>query len=121
MDEVALHDIHQHMIDEIHGAGGRIDAIYYCTIVDDKHHDRKPNPGMLLEAAHMYPEIDFSRSIMAGDKMSDMQLGRNVGAHTVMITSSQRGDVLDHPDIDLKFNSLEEFAEVISPDDMRDL
>ena len=116
MDEFALHDIHQHMIDEITNAGGRIDAIYYCSIVDDKHHDRKPNPGMLLEAAHMYPEIDFSRSIMVGDKMSDMQLGRNVGTYTVLITSSLSGDVQGHRDIDLKLKSLGKFAEEISPD-----
>ncbi len=114
MDESALNEIHQHMIDEIEKGGGRIDALYYCAIDDDRHHDRKPNPGMPLEAAHMYPEIDFSRSIMVGDKMSDMQLGRNIGAYTVLITSAQNGDLRDYPDVDLRFNSLFEFAEAFS-------
>ncbi|MGB3077837.1 MAG: HAD-IIIA family hydrolase [Saprospiraceae bacterium] len=111
MDEKALGEIHQHMLDEIEQAGGWIDALYYCVINDDKHHDRKPNPGMILEAGRMYPEIDFSKSIMVGDKMSDMQLGRNTGVYTIMITSSQSGDLQSHPDVDMRFDSLKEFAE----------
>jgi D-glycero-D-manno-heptose 1,7-bisphosphate phosphatase len=111
MDERALGEIHQHMLDEIEQAGGWIDAIYYCVINDAKHHERKPNPGMILEAGRMYPEIQFSKSIMVGDKMSDMQLGRNTGVFTVMINSSQSGDFIFHPDVDLRFDSLKEFAD----------
>ena len=114
MDEKALGEIHQHMIDEIQNAGGRIDALYYCVINDDKHHDRKPNPGMPLEAAMMFPDIDFSKSIMVGDKMSDMELGRNIGAFTVLINSNLTGNMGDHPDIDLKFESLKDFAVKVS-------
>ncbi len=110
MDVSALHEIHEHMIDEIEKGGGRIDALYYSTIDDDKHHDRKPNPGMPLEAAHMFPEIDFSQSVMVGDKMSDMTLGRNIGAHTVMIRSSGVNVETEHVDIDLSFDSLLDFA-----------
>lgn len=113
MDEAVLNEIHQHMIDEIEQSGGRIDSLYYCMITDDKHHDRKPNPGMALEAAHMYPEIDFSTSIMVGDKMSDMQLGRNIGAYTVLISSSKQEEQKNHPDLDLFFDSLINFAERI--------
>ena len=107
MDEHALNSIHQHMLDEIQQHGGRIDALYYCTVIDDKHPDRKPNPGMILEAAHMYPEIDLGKSIMVGDKMSDMQLGRNVGAYTVKIDPVAQ---VSHPDIDLICDSLIHFS-----------
>jgi D-glycero-alpha-D-manno-heptose 1-phosphate guanylyltransferase len=114
MDEKALAEIHQHMIDEVEKNEGRIDAIYYCVINDEKHHDRKPNPGMLLEASMMYPEIDFSKSIMVGDKMSDMQLGRNVGAYTVLIQSTPiEGDEMQL-DVDLLCESLKGFAEKVS-------
>ena len=34
------------------------------------HNDRKPKPGMLLKAAEKY-NIDFSKSLMVGDKSSD--------------------------------------------------
>ncbi len=110
MDEQALAEIHQHMIDEIEKGGGRIDALYYCAIDDDKHHDRKPNPGMILEAAEMYSEIELSKSIMVGDKMSDMQLGRNVGAYTVMILLPHRGSTENQCDIDMWCESLSDFA-----------
>ncbi len=114
MDAQALSDIHDYMIEELEVAGGMIDALYYCPIVDDKHFDRKPNPGMPLEAAHMYPEIDLRKSVMVGDKMSDMFLGRNIGAYTVMITSSQSGGVGEHADVDLKYVSIDEFAGLFS-------
>jgi len=107
MGEQALSSIHQHMLNEIQEHGGRIDALYYCAVVDDKHPDRKPNPGMILEAAHMYPEIDLEKSIMVGDKMSDMQLGRNVGAYTVKIDPAAQ---VSHPDIDLACDSLINFS-----------
>lgn len=114
MDVQQLSLIHDHMINEINAAGGRIDALYYCPIVDDTHFDRKPNPGMALEAAHMFPSINFSKSIMVGDKMADMQLGRNIGAYTVMIRSSQSGYIEGDVDVDLIFDSLREFAEWVS-------
>ena len=40
--------------------------------------DRKPHPGMLLQAAEKHA-IDFEHSIMIGDKDSDMQAARIVG------------------------------------------
>lgn len=40
--------------------------------------DRKPNPGMLLRAAEKHG-INMKRSIMIGDKDSDMQAARNAG------------------------------------------
>lgn len=110
MDELALNDIHQYMIDELHNAGGRIDDLYYCTAAEDLHFERKPNPGMLLEAAHMHPEIDFAKSIIVGDKISDMQLGRNAGTYTILIHSSQTSISGQHPDVDGSYASLEEFA-----------
>ncbi len=40
--------------------------------------DRKPNPGMLLRAAEKYG-INLGRSIMIGDKDSDMQAASKIG------------------------------------------
>lgn len=40
--------------------------------------DRKPHPGMLLQAAKKY-RLDLERSIMIGDKDSDMQAAKNAG------------------------------------------
>jgi D-glycero-D-manno-heptose 1,7-bisphosphate phosphatase len=54
--------------------------------------DRKPNPGMLLQAAEKYG-LDLHRSIMIGDKDSDMQAAKNagVGLRCQFLSSSDIG------------------------------
>ncbi|MEQ9111069.1 MAG: HAD family hydrolase [Rhodospirillaceae bacterium] len=45
---------------------------------------RKPEPGMLLEAAGDH-EIDISNSYMIGDRLSDVQAGLRAGCHCIFI------------------------------------
>lgn len=113
MTEADLHDIHQKMKNEIETAGGRIDAIYYCTSTDNKHPDRKPNPGMALKAKKDFPSIDLSRSIMVGNNTSDMLFGRNAGIYTIFLKTTKPEQQLPHPDIDGWFDSLKDFAKAL--------
>ena len=113
MDEIALNDIHQFMQIQIEKAGGRIDKIYYCTSTDNNHPNRKPNPGMALQAKMDDPSIDFSRSIMVGNKPSDMLFGRNAGMYTVFVATTHPDTAFPHPDIDLRFNSLPDFVKAL--------
>jgi HAD superfamily hydrolase (TIGR01662 family) len=106
-----LHNIHEYMLDEIKATGGRIDAIFYNTSIEDDHPDRKPNPGMTKRALDMFPEIDFSKSVVVGDKLSDMQLGRNIGAITVLVPSLHSENLDDHSDVDFVFGSLYDFTD----------
>ena len=108
-----LHDVHALMMEEIIHESGRIDKIYFCADMHDDSPNRKPNPGMALQAKKDFPQIDFSRSIMAGNKLSDMQFGRNAGMHTVFIASTNPETPFPHELIDARFNSLLEFAEVL--------
>lgn len=63
-----------------------IDDVFYCPyhpehgVGDYKKDsfDRKPNPGMLLRAAEKYG-LDLNRSIMIGDKDTDMQAANKAG------------------------------------------
>jgi D-glycero-D-manno-heptose 1,7-bisphosphate phosphatase len=80
--------------------GARLDALYVCT-----HHPtageppyrqtcecRKPKPGLLLRAAAELG-LDLSRSIMVGDKPSDVEAGQAAGAATVLVlTGYGRGE-----------------------------
>lgn len=113
MTEEALHAIHDRMRLAIEAAGGRIDEIFYCTSVTNDHPDRKPNPGMAVIAKRHFPEIDFSRSMMVGNNLSDMLFGRNAGMYTVFIKSTRPNQPLPHPDIDLAFNSLDDFVKAL--------
>jgi histidinol-phosphate phosphatase family protein len=97
--------IHKNMLQELRTAGGRIDKIYYCT--DMESPNRKPNPGMGLQAKNDYPEIDFSKSIMIGNTLSDMKFGRNLGIAVNIFLPTTRKDIdIKHGDIDLVFDDL---------------
>ncbi len=113
MTEVHLNSVHQHMLKQIQTGGGRIDHIYYCTSIDDKHPDRKPNPGMALQAKKDFPSINLSRSIMVGNKPSDMLFGRNAGIHTVFVKTTNPDHPLPQQDVDLFFDSLPDFAKAL--------
>jgi D-glycero-alpha-D-manno-heptose 1-phosphate guanylyltransferase len=110
MTEDDLKDIHDKMRSEIEAAGGKIDNIYYCTSIDNKHPDRKPNPGMAFKAKKEIPGIDPDKAIIVGNKLSDMKFGRNAGLYTVYIRSTHPEQSLPHPEIDLAFDTLADFA-----------
>ena len=110
-DDIA--DIHGHMLERIEAAGGRIDRIYYCPELDDDHPDRKPNPGMGLQAARDYPSTDLSRSLMVGNTMSDMNFGRNLGMKTVFIPSTKPMPELPHPLVDFVADNLLALAKAL--------
>lgn len=113
MTEDVLTAIHQNMQANIKESGGRIDQIYYCTETDDSCFYRKPNPGMALTAAKDFPGIELSKSIMIGNKPSDMRFGRAAGMYTVFLTTTNPDQAFPHPDIDLKFPNLLEFAQAL--------
>lgn len=110
MTEEALRNIHENMTKEIIAAGGRVDRIYYCTAIDNLDNCRKPNPGMAFKAQLDFPEIDFSKSIMVGNKYSDMLFGRNAQMHTVYLTTTHPNQPFPHSEIDLCYDSLLLFA-----------
>lgn len=107
-----LHLIHNNMKAEIEAAGGRIDNIYVCT--DMESENRKPNPGMGLQAIKDFPEIDLSKSLMIGNTLSDMRFGRNLGvAINIFLPTTHKEVPLDHADIDLVFDDLISIAKAL--------
>ncbi len=105
--------IHKNMIAEIDKAGGRIDGIYYCPELDDTNPNRKPNPGMGLQAVNDFPDIDLSKSIMIGNTISDMQFGRNLGVQTIFLPTTRPEVDLQDDRIDTVYESLIAFADVL--------
>ncbi len=88
------------LVDDAHGLlrrmlmedGALLDGIYYCphhptagkakyTIVCDC---RKPETGLLDRAARDLA-IDLTRSFMAGDKWSDVELGHRAGMRSILV------------------------------------
>ena len=82
-----MHAFHTLMRERLAADGADIDAIYTCPYLPDapvaefshpNHPDRKPNPGMVLRAIADL-DLDPDRSILIGDKDSDMEAARRAG------------------------------------------
>lgn len=105
-----LDNIHKNMLAAIQHGGGRIDHIFYCPDLDSNSYNRKPNPGMAFQATELYPDINLSKSIMIGNRISDMGFGRNAGIYTVFLSTTHPEIDFPHPLIDLRFENLLDFA-----------
>jgi len=108
--------LHEHLSSCLAPLNVRIDGYYVCP-----HHPtagvgafksdctcRKPNPGMLLEAARDL-HVDLSRSWMIGDKVADVEAGRRAGVRPLFVrtghgVAEERG---------LKHSEQECFASVV--------
>ena len=87
LTEQTLEYIHSQLQDKLLASGALIDRFYFCPDRPDKPtHRRKPNPGMAFQAKNDFPDVDFSKSVMVGNSMSDMEFGRNAGMKTVYIS-----------------------------------
>lgn len=94
-------ELHGRLISLLAGEGAHLDHLYYCphlpegtvTEFSGPCRCRKPEPGMLLDAAaaHGY---DLKRSYMIGDKATDVEVGHRVGARTVLLRSGFGEQVL---------------------------
>jgi histidinol-phosphate phosphatase family protein len=114
MTEKELETLHQRMTAEIEQAGGRIDQVYHSPHLEkEKSVLRKPNVGMALMARKEFPEINFKRSMMVGDSISDMVFGKKLNMVTVFLSDDFDQARKNHSLIDFKFPDLFSFAENI--------
>jgi D-glycero-D-manno-heptose 1,7-bisphosphate phosphatase len=65
-----------------------LDAIYTCY-EDCESPRRKPNPGMLLEAAVDF-SLDLGASYVVGDRWKDVEAGHRAGCKTVFVDYDYR-------------------------------
>jgi histidinol phosphatase-like enzyme len=87
-----------------------LDAIYYCSDMEDNSPFRKPNPGMGLQAVERFPGINLEKAIMVGNTISDMEFGRNLGVSTIFLPTTRPEVSLEDSRIDAVFDSLSSFA-----------
>ncbi|MGB1217881.1 MAG: HAD-IIIA family hydrolase, partial [Saprospiraceae bacterium] len=107
-----MEKVHDYMILEIEGNGGKIDEVYYCPELSKNNPKcRKPNIGMALQAKKDFPDIDFQKSIMVGDSISDIQFGKRVGMLTVFVEAKGAKEIeaAKSEDVDFQFKDLNAF------------
>ncbi len=110
-----LREIHSNMRSIISEHGGRIDKVYSATAVSDEDHNRKPNVGMGLQAQEDFSQIDFKKSVMIGNSISDMEFGKRLSMHTVFLTTKHEPYTLPHDLIDEQYSSLYAWATRLAP------
>jgi D-glycero-D-manno-heptose 1,7-bisphosphate phosphatase len=89
--ESQMHRFHAHLCAEAVRSGGKISDIAFCP-----HHPRapapadrppcacrKPAPGMILGLAEKW-HIDLARSVVIGDRQSDLEAGLAAGCHSYL-------------------------------------
>jgi histidinol-phosphate phosphatase family protein len=102
-----LYHIHDYMENQL---AMKFDKIYYSPfLAKENNMMRKPNPGMALQAKKDFPKIDFSKSVIVGDSMSDILFGKSMEMKTIYISSEKKETV----EADLICPSLYDFAKII--------
>ena len=116
-----LHQVQQRLDELLDVEGASIDGWYFCPEVrvatDDEtidFPDRKPGPGMLLQAARDF-DISLADSWMVGDRLSDALAGKNAGCQgSIVIAPEAPGkELLSHPSVDYVVTSITQINDII--------
>lgn len=92
MSSEDLLDVNRRMAEELARSGGRIAGVYHCPHGKDENcFCRKPNPGMLFQAAREH-HINLTKAVMVGDSASDEAAGIAAGCRTIL---AKEGDLLN--------------------------
>jgi len=117
-DVGAVDEVHSKIRNELVLRGLRIESFEYCPHLPDAGCAcRKPNTGMIERIRREY-SIDLEQSWVIGDKLLDIQLGRNAGCRTALVLtgygSSHRAQLEQMPDI-IAANLLEAAMRIVEP------
>lgn len=87
MSRSALDEIHAFLRERLDEHGLELLDIYCCTHERNTCTCRKPQPGMLLQAAETH-ELDLSQSWMIGDNETDVEAGRRAGCRSILVSDT---------------------------------
>jgi D-glycero-D-manno-heptose 1,7-bisphosphate phosphatase len=89
VSQEAVNEIHCRMIQMVTAAGGHIDAVFYCPHrPEDGCLCRKPNPGLLLQAADEL-HLNLARSFLVGDAASDIDAASAVRCQPILVQTGR--------------------------------
>lgn len=98
LTEDMLRTIHDRMESLLSEEGAHVDAIFYCAHHEQAKlpqyktdcHCRKPNIGM-LEQARDKLGIDLHKSVVVGDRTTDILAGIRAGCSTILVQTGSAG------------------------------
>ncbi len=86
--------VHERFVSGLAAGGVALDDVRYCPHTpEDRCACRKPEPGMLLDAA-VELDIDLAGSFMVGDSVTDVEAGSRAGVRPIRFEGDW-ADVLD--------------------------
>ncbi|MGD2108418.1 MAG: HAD family hydrolase [Phycisphaerae bacterium] len=119
--EEDLSRVHDRFVALLEAEGAKLDGAYYCPYLDGAEAEveayrrksglRKPQPGMLLQAADEM-DIDLARSWMIGDAPRDVEAGARAKCRTILI-APRRLDEHDTVTPTHTVKTIQEAAEVV--------
>lgn len=102
-DENNVHTINQVLKDDLKKKGAYLDGIYYCP-----HHPegiipkyakicgcRKPAIGLIQQAVKDFDNIDLAKSYVIGDKLIDVELGKNAGCKGILVKTGYGSQIVE--------------------------
>jgi len=100
-EESHVEALHEWMADDLARIGAHIDAFEYCPYHPEApieryrqaSHRRKPAPGMINDLLDRFP-VDASRSILIGDKLTDLEAARAAGIKGYLFQGNNLEDFL---------------------------
>ena len=115
-DQQRLKEIHERFSQVLAAEGVRLDGLYCCPHAPEEGClCRKPSI-MLMQRASEELGFDLDRSFVIGDKMSDIEMGKQAGAKTFLVRTGYgtRSAADPAPAPDYVIADLEEAAEIIA-------
>ncbi len=95
MSRETLDQIHENMVHIIESHGGRVAGVHVCTHREEEQCDcRKPKPGLLYQAVGGRHSIFPNGCFVVGDALTDVKVGRAVGAKTFLVLTGRGKDQL---------------------------
>ncbi|MGB7062393.1 MAG: D-glycero-beta-D-manno-heptose 1,7-bisphosphate 7-phosphatase [Candidatus Zixiibacteriota bacterium] len=95
LTEKMVTDVNASFLRRLEEQGAPADGLYFCP-----HHPydncdcRKPKTGMIQRAVREL-KLDLRDAVVVGDKLADIQLGKNIGATTVLVLTGYGRKALD--------------------------
>ncbi len=117
LDPDTLDEIHRRMAEQLRAHGVELDAIYHCPHhPDESCACRKPRTGMVDRAAAAL-DFDATQCFVVGDTAGDMELGRAVGATTLLVRTGYGAETAESSSAsaDHVADDLGQVADIIAP------
>lgn len=83
-----LDDIHTYFKETLKKQGAFVDKIYVCTSTDPQDYNRKPNPGLLVQALHDF-DITPNEAVLIGDDLRDLEAASVINCHRILVRTGK--------------------------------